>query len=58
VRRTVRRARGPGGKVRLRNFVEVIGILDGKGQNTMGMDQDDIVSSRYIPSAAMPAIRT
>ena len=33
-----------GEKIRLQNFsCEVIGLLDGKGQNTMGMDQDDIV---------------
>ncbi len=33
-----------GDKIRLQKLsCEVIGVLDGKGQNTMGMDQDDIV---------------
>ena len=33
-----------GEKIRLQKFsCEVIGVLAGKGQNTMGMDQDDLV---------------
>jgi putative ABC transport system permease protein len=39
-----------GEKIRLQKLsCEIIGILDGKGQNTMGMDQDDIV---VIPLSA------
>ena len=40
-----------GEKIRLEKFsCEVIGLLEGKGQSTMGMDQDDIVViPRYAP---------
>ncbi len=44
IRKLFGQAEVMGEKIRLQKFsCEVIGVLAGKGQNTMGMDQDDLV---------------
>ncbi len=50
-----------GGKIRLQKLsCEVIGLLEAKGQSSMGMDQDDLVviPLRTLIKGVFPEIRT